>query len=76
MEFLMWPFRKRPPSRIELQRDRECADLVLRARAGDQVAMAMIVEISKNARAGNATALDSYRRIDRYSELNPPRKFE
>ncbi len=71
----MWPFRKRPLSQTELKRDRECVDMVLRARAGDQVAMATIVEISKNAKAGNQLALDSYRRIERYSRRNPPRSF-
>jgi hypothetical protein len=65
-------FQKTPPSPIEARRERECRDLVERARAGDQVAMALIVEIRKNAQKGNATAVDSYRRIDRYSRKNPP----
>ncbi len=67
----MWPFRKSQRSPIEARKDRECADLVLRARAGDQVAMATIVEIRKNAAKGHAVALDSYRRIDSYSKRNP-----
>lgn len=33
--------------------------------------MAMIVEIRKNAGRGNGLALDSYRRIDRYSKRHP-----
>lgn len=67
----MWPFRKLSRSPTEQRRDRECADLVLRSRAGDQVAMALIVEIRKNAARGNAVATDSYRRIDAYTKKHP-----
>lgn len=70
----MWPFRKRR-SPIEAKKERECRDLVLRADAGDQVAMAQIIEIRKNARRGDRNALDSYRRIDRLSKRIKPLKF-
>ena len=70
----MWPFR-RQRSPIEEQRERECRDLVLRADAGDQVAMAQIVEIRKNAMKGDRVALDSSRRINRLTKRIKPLRF-
>jgi len=67
--------KRRKPSQTEMRRERECRDLVLRSRAGDQVAMALIVEIRKNAEKGDASALDSYRRIDRFTKRSKPMQF-
>lgn len=64
-----------PLSLAEQIKERECRDLVLRARAGDQIAMAFIIEITKNAKAGDPNALDSYRRIDRFTKRTRPLEF-
>lgn len=69
----MWPFRK--PSATDARKERECRDLVLRADAGDQVAMAQIIEIRKNAKRGDRNALDSYRRLDRLTRQIKPLNF-
>lgn len=61
----MWPFRTPQQSADDALRERECRDLVTRARFRDQVAMAQIVEIRENAKKGDPVALDSHRRIGR-----------
>ena len=69
----MWPFRPKSQQQTEdnALRERECTDLVHRARAGDQIAMAQIVEIRENAKRNHPVALDSYRRIDRITRSLP-----
>jgi hypothetical protein len=45
--------------------------LVQRARAGDQNAMAMIAQVGSNARAGNQTARSAFSLIKQYISENP-----
>lgn len=49
-----------------------CKELVIRARAGDQNAMAMIFEVGNSARNGSRTAIQSAKLIEEYCEKNPP----
>lgn len=49
-----------------------CKELVIRARAGDQNAMALIIEVGKAARNGSETAKLSAQHIEAYCKANPP----
>lgn len=51
-----------------------CKDLVIRARAGDQNAMALIVEVGKAAKTGSERAKISAQYIEDYCKKNPPPK--
>jgi hypothetical protein len=46
-------------------------DLVLRARHGDQNAMAILDQVGKNARAGSLTAINAYQYILDFIQKNP-----
>ena len=50
-------------------------DVVERARAGDQVAMAILAQVRDNAKAGDARAKASFRIMERYIAKNPPTNF-
>lgn len=52
-----------------------CSELVTRSRAGDQNAMALIVEVGKAAKAGSPKAIESKRLIEEYIKNNPPPKL-
>lgn len=47
-------------------------EIVERARSGDQVAMALIIECRKQAEQGNRTAKKRCKEIERYIDKNPP----
>jgi hypothetical protein len=51
-----------------------CSELVVRARAGDQNAMGLLVEVGKSAKVGSPRAIESKRLIEEYIRLNPPPK--
>lgn len=50
----------------------EIRSVVERARSGDQIAMALITETGKQAKAGNRKARQSAALIQRYIKGNPP----
>jgi hypothetical protein len=50
----------------------DARSLVERSRAGDQVAMALIIETVKQAKRGNKTARRSQHLIQRYVDKHPP----
>lgn len=50
-------------------------DVVERARAGDQVAMAILAQVRDNAKAGSSRAKVSFRIMERYIAKNPPTNF-
>jgi hypothetical protein len=52
-----------------------CGDLVDRARAGDQNAMALITEVGKSAKLGSPKAKESKALIEKYIKDNPPPKL-
>ncbi len=48
------------------------ADLVERARAGDQVAMSVLVMVREQSSAGNAQARQAFKFLERYIKTHPP----
>lgn len=63
---------KRPNERQLFEAAR---DVVERARAGDQVAMAILAQVRDNAKAGDARAKASFLIMERYIAKNPPTNF-
>jgi hypothetical protein len=61
----------KPPTDL----DRAVGDIVERARAGDQVAMAIIAEVRKNAQAGVPRARMTFGMLEKYIKKNPPSRF-
>lgn len=47
-------------------------DLVLRARQGDQNAMAILAQVQENAKQGNSKARKAFKMINKYIKANPP----
>lgn len=52
--------------------ERAAADVVERARAGDQVAMGLMVRVRDRAKQGDPRAKQSLRAMQRYTDKNPP----
>lgn len=50
----------------------EARDLVIRARSGDQLAMAMIAEVARSANQGSVKAKATADALARYIDQNPP----
>jgi hypothetical protein len=63
------------PHTVTQSAERAAGDIVERARAGDQVAMAIIAEVRANAKTGNPRASKSFALISRYIKRNPPTRF-
>lgn len=53
-------------------RRRAAGDLVLRARAGDQVAMGVIAEVHRGAQAGDPSLIAAAKLLKEYIKKNPP----
>jgi len=56
-------------------KDQGVREIVERARSGDQVAMALLIETRKQAEQGNRKALSRRKEIDKYLKKHPPSKF-
>lgn len=78
---MKWKRRPKAPQQMSNKQPNErqlfeaARDVVERARAGDQVAMAILAQVRDNAKAGDARAKASFRIMERYIARNPPTNF-
>lgn len=62
----------KPSQRRNRDRQNAARDVVERARSGDQVAMGILAVVRDNAKAGQETARQSLRAIEKYIRAHPP----